>query len=142
MTSVPKHFRAQPDGIINADAEHMRLVVNKNTNLIFTAHATLDATAIKAPATGGGFAVISGQATVTGSQLGITTGLALVTQVIASISNGTTPTNSTVTARVTPGNTTQIDLFVWSPTSAVDNTPIASVVPTLIHYWATGTSSV
>lgn len=134
-------FKTQPDGIVKDELSHVREVVNRNTTRIFTAHQTLDGTAIKAPALGSGFAVQSGSLKVTGSQLGIKTGLTAVQQVVAGIDNGATATNFWVTSRVTPANKTTIDVFVWQPTAAGNNTPIAATTPVVIRWWVTGTST-
>ena len=135
-------FKMQPDVIVRVDdPQHVAQNTNKNMQRIFTAHQTLDGTAIKAPTLGGGFAVNSGSLTVTGSKTGIASGLTAVTQVVASIDNGATATNFWVTARVTPTNAAQVDVFVWQPTAAGNNTPIAATTPVTVRWWCSGTST-
>lgn len=104
----------------------------------FTAHSTLDATAVKGPTTGGGFAVNSGSSTVTGSLLGITSGLSTVDHVVVSLDNGSTPTNAVPTATVNSTDSSKIDIFVWRPTSAGDNTPVPTTSPHVVKWWVTG----
>jgi hypothetical protein len=132
-------FKWTPDTILKEDPDPRR--VNANFQRMATAHQTLDGTAIKSPTLGGGFVIDTGSITVTGSKLGIQTNLSAITQVVASIDNGSTATNFSVTSRVTPSNATQIDIFVWQPTSSGNNTPIASTSPVVVRYVVTGTST-
>jgi len=81
---------------------------------------------------------MTGQTTVTGSQIGIVTGLTIVGTVTASISNGNTATNLWPTASVNAADRSKIDLYVWQPTAAGNNTPIAGTTPILLHWWVTG----
>lgn len=78
-----------------------------------------------------------GQATVTGSSLSISTGLASVSQVTASIDNGAVAHNFWVgaTPSAQPGC---IDIYVWQPTSNVDNTPIACTTAVTVRWIARG----
>ena len=78
-----------------------------------------------------------GQATVTGSALSVSTGLASVSQVTASIDNGATAHNFWVNASISaqPGC---VDLRVWQPTAAGNNTPIACTTPVIVRWIARG----
>ena len=135
-------FKTQPDTIaLPEDPKHVKQVTDKNMQRIYTAHQTLDGTAIKAPTLGGGFAVNSGSLTVTGSATGISSGLSQVTQVVASIDNGSTPTNFWATSRINPTDSSTFDVFVWKPTAAGNTTPIAATTPVVIRWWVTGTST-
>lgn len=96
--------------------------------------------AIQAPALNGGFSMQTGNAAVTGSLTGIRTGLATVTTVTASIATAVA-TNLTVTAQPTPSVDGSIDVYVWQPTSSSSTVPIACTTPVLIHWVATGTST-
>lgn len=79
----------------------------------------------------------AGSATVTGSITNIPTGLATVSQVQASIDNGNAAHNFTLSATPSklPGC---IDIYVWQPTSAVNNTPIAATTAVLVRWVANG----
>jgi len=78
-----------------------------------------------------------GQVTVTGSALSVSTGLASVSQVTASIDNGSTAHNFWVGASPSqqPGC---VDLFVWQPTAAGNNTPIACTTAVVVRWIARG----
>lgn len=80
----------------------------------------------------------SGVTTVTGSQNGIATGLATVTNIVASIDSEGVALNEWVNPRPTPNAPGLIDLYVWKPTAAGDNTPIASTTPRLVRWIAIG----
>ena len=135
-------FKMQADTIVRPeDPKHVKQVTDKNMQRIYTAHQTLDGTAIKAGTRGAGFAANSGSESVTGSKLGIASGLTLVEHVVVSIDNGATATNFWVTARVTPTNFATFDIFVWKPTAAGNNTPIAATTPVVVKWWCTGTST-
>jgi hypothetical protein len=79
----------------------------------------------------------TGQATVTGSSLSVSTGLASVSQVTASIDQGATAHNFWVSATPSqqPGC---IDLYVWQPTAAGNNTPIACTTAVTVRWIARG----
>lgn len=83
-------------------------------------------------------ALASGVTTVTGSQNGIATGLATVTNVIAVVDSDGAPCNEIVTPRPNPNQAGRIDLFVWKPTAAGDTTPIASTTARKIRWFAVG----
>jgi len=78
-----------------------------------------------------------GQATVTGSALSVSTGLASVSQVTASIDNGATAHNFWVSGVISkqPGC---VDLYVWQPTAAGNNTPIACTTAVVVRWIARG----
>lgn len=82
-----------------------------------------------------------GSATITGKTLAIPTGLTTIKQCTGSIDNGATAHNFwvSVVKSQTPG---AIDIYVWKPTAAGDNTPIAATTAVLVRWSATGTLSV
>lgn len=79
----------------------------------------------------------SGAATVTGSRTGIPTGLKTVRQVQGSIDRGATAHNFWVSVVIgtVPGT---IDIYVWQPTAAGNNTPIACTTATTVRWIADG----
>jgi hypothetical protein len=78
-----------------------------------------------------------GQTTVTGSSLSIPTGLTSVSQVTATIDQGATAHNFTISASPSqqPGC---IDIYVWKPTAAGNNTPIACTTPVIVRWSVRG----
>ena len=101
--------------------------------------AGLQATSTQAVTALLGSRVSSGAIAVTGSMKGVATGLSTLSNVIVSIDSGATPTNMTCSATpstITPGS---FDVYVYAPTSTVDNTPIlsATVVTVRWHAWGT-----
>ena len=81
-----------------------------------------------------------GQTVVTGSQKSIPTGLLTVAQVTAVIDNGATAHNFWVSATISqqPGC---VDLYVWMPTAAGNNTPIAATTAVTVRWSVRGTLS-
>jgi len=81
-----------------------------------------------------------GNTVVTGSQKSIPTGLLTVTQVTAVIDNGVTPHNFWPSATLSqqPGC---IDLAVFKPTAAGDNTPILATTAVTVRWSVRGTLS-
>lgn len=78
-----------------------------------------------------------GAASVTGSAIAIPTGLASIRSVTASIDNGSTPHNLTISA--TPSNVPgAIDIHVFQPASKTDNTPANGTIPVLVRWTAVG----
>ncbi len=78
-----------------------------------------------------------GSATVTGSAIGIPTGLATVNECSGSIDTGATPHNFTVSVAKsqTPG---AIDITVFKPTANNNNTPILNTTATIVRWIASG----
>lgn len=78
-----------------------------------------------------------GQVTVTGSSLSVSTGLASVTQVTVSIDNGATAHNFWVSGTISqqPGC---VDIYVWQPTAAGSNVPIACTSAVTVRWIARG----
>lgn len=103
--------------------------------VLFDSTTELEDKGLSSPTSG--FQVVTATATVTGSVLGIVTGLPSVARVIASIESGDA-VNEWVTARETPDTDGSIDLFVWAPTASGDNTPIASTTAREIAWIAFG----
>lgn len=81
----------------------------------------------------------SGVAKVTGSQNGIATGLATVTNVVVSLDSGGSPLNEWVNGNPTTRQAGKIDIQVWKPTAAGNNTPIASTTERTVRWLAFGT---
>ena len=133
-------FTYRPPSFLSISDTRLKHEIDQQVSRIYSAHAVLDGTAIKGPTIGAGFACNSGQATVTGKQLGISTGLTAVQHVVASIASSTA-TNISVTAVVTPSNPATIDLYCWQPTSASVNTPIAATTAVTVKWVVTGTST-
>lgn len=131
-------YRYTPQSYFKSDRDMLRVQLDRDMPLIHSAHQLLDSTAIKAPNNGEGFNGYTGTTTVTGSKTGIQSTLSVISRVVASIDNGATPTNFTLTARVSPSNKSQFDLFVWQPTSSSDTTPIAATSAVTVHWWLTG----
>jgi len=127
-----------PQSLLKVSDQMLRNESDRGFTRIYQAHNQLQNTAILGPTSGAGFKVMSGHETVTGSDTGLATGLATVAQVIASIDNGATATNFWVTARVNPVNHSLIDLFVWQPTAAGNNTPVACTTAVVVRWWVTG----
>lgn len=132
-------FTYRPPSFLNMRDEDIKAELDKAISQIYSAHATLARQTIQSPTSGGGFNVMSGTATVTGSKLNIPTGLTTVTQVVVSIDAGANASNQWATGTVTPTNRSTINIYVWAPTSSSDNTPIASTTSTVVNWWATGT---
>ena len=132
-------FTFRPPSFLKFSTPQLRIELDRALPRLYDAHASLDGTAIKAPAFGGGFVVDTGSVTITGSKLAIQTRLTTVEQVVASVDNGAVASNSWVTATITPDNKSQINLYVWVPTAAGNTTPIASAAPTVVRWWASGT---
>ncbi len=115
--------------------EHVDKELDLGMRVIFPALAELEDKGLSSPTSG--FQVVTATATVTGSVLGIVTGLPSVARVIASIEGGDA-VNEWVTARETPDTDGSVDLFVWAPTSSTDNTPIPSTTAREIAWMAFG----
>jgi|SRR5580765_3474173 len=81
-----------------------------------------------------------GNTVVTGKTLSIPTGLLTVTQVTAVIDNGATAHNLWPSATISqqPGC---IDIYVWKPTAAGDNTPIAATTAVTVRWSVRGSLS-
>lgn len=79
-------------------------------------------------------ALVTGVTTVTGSQNGIATGLASVTNVVPSIDSGAAGgSTDIVSARPNPAQPSKIDIFVWQSDGV---TP--SATPRTIRWFAVG----
>lgn len=78
-----------------------------------------------------------GSTIVTGKSLMIPTGLVRVRRATGSISQGATAHNFWVSVNIsqTPG---AIDIYVWQPTAAGDNTPIACTTAVTVQWSVTG----
>lgn len=142
MSSSANTFRFRPPSFYRLGLEELRLELDQHLPRLYDAHNALVGQVIKAPAINGGFGVQSGTVTVTGSKLGIATGLTTVTRVVASLdaANGT-PTNFTVAAQPSQGTKGAVDIYVFMPTSASVTTAIAATTAAVVHWWATGVST-
>ena len=137
---MPSKFTFRPPTFERLAPEKLAIELDKHLPRLFDAHASLNATAVKAPSFGGSFATTSGLNGITGS-LTIPTGLSTVKSVVASLESGSgVPLNLWVTAGVNKLTPSSIDIFVWKPTSAADNTPILETGQVTIHWYATGES--
>jgi hypothetical protein len=81
----------------------------------------------------------TGAISVTGSMKGVATGLSTLSNVVAGIDTGSTPTN--MTTSVTPSSQTPgtFDIYVFSPTSTSDNTPTLASGAAIVRWHAWGT---
>lgn len=129
-------FTYRPPSFLQIEDKRVKHELDKGFSIIYDAHARQVKQSVVGPG-GVGFTAASGEVTVTGSKLKIKTGLSIVVQVVASIA-GATASNQSVTAQVTPSDKSTIDVYVWMPTAAGDNTPIASTIETTIKWFATG----
>jgi hypothetical protein len=139
MTNAPLRFR--PPSFYRLGLEELGLELDQSLPRLFDSHNALEGQAIQAPAINAGFMVQSGTVRVTGSKLGIVTGLDTVNQVVASI-NSKVATNFTVTAQPSVTVKGAIDVYVWQPTGAGSTVPIACTTAVTIHWWATGPHAV
>jgi len=131
-------FTFRPGSLSNVKDEHLKVELDRYIGRIYDGHASLNSTAVKAPAFGAGFATNSGNEIVTGSKLGVPTGLSTVNHVATSVSTGSTPNAYTTSAGPSATVAGAIDIFVFQPTAAGDTTPIAATAAVLIHWIATG----
>lgn len=135
----PSKFTHRPAaGYIRMNEQELRKNIDQDLPRIYDAHASLNATAVKAPTFGGTFATAAGEVSVTGTKTGLATGLSNVTTAVASINNGAAATNFWVTCRPSPTIAGAIDIFVWQPTANNDNTPIAATTAVTVHWSVTG----
>lgn len=134
-------FTFRPPTFIGTTLERLGIELDRHLPRLYDAHASLDATAVKGPAIGAGFATASGTATFTGSKLGIATGLATVTNAVGSVNSGATPHSFYVSALPSKATTGGIDLYVYQPTNATTTTPILATSSVTVNWWATGTQS-
>jgi len=137
MSPVNK-FDIRPPSLHNISDQGLRDELERFLQFIYQSHNALNGVTIQAPATNQGFSVQSGTTTLTGSKLGIPTGLATVTRVTASQDAGATATNFIVSARVSKSVQGAIDIYIWQPTAVGDTTPIAATTACTVHWWATG----
>jgi len=131
-------FTFRPGSLSNVKDEHLKVELDRYIGRIYDSHASLNSTAVKAPAFGSGFAVQSGSLSVKGSKTGIATGLSTVSHAVASVDNGATASAYTVSCRPSPTVTGGIDIYVWQPTAAGNTTPTAATSAVTVHWWATG----
>ncbi len=135
-------FTYRTGTLSNLTHEQLGKELDSHLPRLYDAHNALNGIAIKGPILNGGFSVMGDVTTVTGSKLGIVTGLANVLSVTASVNNGATASAYTVSARPSQTVRGAIDLFLWQPTSAGVTTPIAATAAVPVHWFATGTSKV
>ncbi len=83
--------------------------------------------------------LVSGQTTVkNGVANRVATGLASASNVVAVLDTGGSPVNEWVVATPTPNAKGLINLAVFMPTAAGNNTPIASTTDRLVRWFAFG----
>lgn len=128
-------FTRQPGSYLQIEDDRLKHELDKDMSTIYKAHRELDGRSLKGPTDG--FTANSGVTNVTGSAT-VASGIATVTQVIASIDNGAVATNLWVTSRINPADHSKIDLYVWKPTATNDNTPIAATGQVAVRWWVTG----
>lgn len=129
-------FRNRPPSFLEIEDDRLKPELDKAISIIYDSHARQVQQGVIGPG-GQGFTATSGEVTVVGSKLKIVTGLGQVVQVVAGIA-GRAASNQSVTAEVTPSDKSKIDIYVWQPTAAGDNTPIASTTSTIVKWFATG----
>ncbi len=127
-----------PGGLINISDQGLRNETDRGFTRIYQAHNQLQGTAILSPVQGAGFKVLGGVTIVTGSKIGLASGLTNVVTVTVSISNGAVATNFWPTASINSLDHSKIDLYCWKPTAAGNNTPIAATTAITLHWWVTG----
>lgn len=102
--------------------------------------SNLESTSPQAPVALHGSQISSGALTVTGALKGVASGLGTLSNVVATVDNGSSAMNLWVSATpnaITPGT---FDIYVWKPTSTSDNTPTKATSPVTIRWVAWGTA--
>jgi hypothetical protein len=86
-----------------------------------------------------GSRMASGVVNVAGRLNAVVTGLTTLSNVVATVDSGGTPSNKWVTA--TPSTTVPgaFDVAVWHPTSSTDNTPALILTVAMVRWIAFGT---
>lgn len=105
---------------------------------IYSSHYALEGGAVQGIGTNGGYKQVPGTTSVKGSKTGIATGLSRVDHVTAVIDAGSTAVNEWLSVRPSPSLLGAIDIYVWKPTAAGDNTPVASTTSRTVRWLATG----
>lgn len=125
---------------VNMQPEHVQANLDRDLKTIYSATATIDATAVKAPMFGASFSLDANATTVTGAYT-VATRLTTVQGVVATVNAGQgTPSNAWVTAEPST-QAGAIDINVWVPTGTADTTPILSTNALKIFWIAWGTAA-
>jgi hypothetical protein len=99
----------------------------------------LQASAVQSVGALHGSKMSTGAISVVGSVKGVATGLSTLSNVVASIDSGATPTNMTPSATPSQNSPGTFDLYVFAPTSTANNTPILATSAALVRWHAWGT---
>ena len=99
----------------------------------------LQASAVQSVGALQGSRMSTGALSVKGSVKGVATGLSTLSNVVASIDSGSSPTNMTVSATPSPNSPGTFDIYVFAPTSTSNNTPILASASMLVRWHAWGT---
>lgn len=106
---------------------------------IYKSTANLQASAVQAVDALQGSRMSTGAIPVKGSMKGVATGLSTLSNVVASVDSGATPTNMTLSATPSPNSPGTFDIYVFAPTSTGNNTPILAANAVLVRWHAWGT---
>lgn len=125
----------RPGSFVSIEAEQQGRELDLAFRVAFDGLTQNESNALQNPS-GQNLRVTWGNSSVTGSLTRISTGLATVLQVTASLDSDVA-INESVT--VTLGDEGEMSLFVWKPTAAGDTTPIASTTQRTVRWIAVGT---
>ena len=126
MARETKRWRPPPTGNVELD---------NALKLAFDSVYSLENIAVLSVETG--ITIASGTSKVTGSEKEIATGLSEVVRVVACLEIATA-VNEWVTAEPSPTLVGGVDIYVWKPTAAGDNTPIAGTTERDVAWIAWG----
>jgi hypothetical protein len=99
----------------------------------------LQASAVQAVGALQGSRMSTGALRVTGGVKGVATGLSTLSNVVASLDSGSSPTNMTLSATPSQNSPGTFDVYVFAPTSTSNNTPILASASMLVRWHAWGT---
>lgn len=125
----------RPGSFVNVPPEQQGKEIDLAFRVAFDSLAQNESKGLQNPS-GQDLRVTWGSSSVTGSLTRISTGLAAVVQVVASLDSAAA-INEIVTVAL--GDEGEIALFVWKPTAAGDTTPIASTTARTVRWIAVGT---
>jgi hypothetical protein len=120
----------------------MKSNLDRDLKTIYSSHSRLDNTVVKSTTFGGQFSLASGVVAVAnGAKTAFATGLDNITAVVVSLDGGQgVALNLWVTANPAKGTPGGIDIFVWKPTAAGNNTPTQATGTFNVHWIACGSS--
>ena len=125
----------RPGSFVNLPSEQQGKEMDLAFRVAFDSLAQNESKGLQNPS-GQDLRVTWGNSSVTGSLTRISTGLATVVQVTASLDSDAA-INESVT--VTLGDEGEMSLFLWKPTAAGDTTPIPSTTLRVVRWIAVGT---